>query len=123
VRASDLSRTLVLHCSPKGASVTEDAGASPHIEASSRALVDWMGRTFGADTFFAGAHFRVVDADTRAIERWGLFTLLEASALTERDALSYAGSAAGLRFLWSRREEALGTILGGQVKAGQVRLG
>ena len=91
--------------------------------AHSRAVADWLGRKFGADTFFAGAHFRIVDPDPQVIERWGLFTLLEASALTERDVLGYARRSDGVRFLWSRREEAIGTIIGGQIKAGQPRLG
>ena len=33
-------------------------------------------RKFGDDTFVAGAHFDVVDPDTRVIERWVLITLI-----------------------------------------------
>jgi hypothetical protein len=86
------------------------------------AVHDWFGRRFGDDTFTAGAHFAICDPDTRRIRSWALFGLLEASHLSLRDALGYLRSREGLWFLWCRREEAVATLLSGQVKAGQLRL-
>ena len=104
------------------ARVLEHARARPHIEAHSRAIADWFGRRFGDDTFFAGAHFGIVDRDTTAIERWALISLLEASHLDPRSMLAYLGSAAGLQFLWSRREEIVASLIANRVKAAQPRL-
>ena len=120
VRVSDHSRNLRL-------SIGEDAreadpGDSAHIEAHSQAMRIWLARRFGDDTFIAGAHFRVLDPDTTAIERWALVTLLEASHLDPQSCLQYLEARDGRRFLWNRREEILATLLGRRGKAGRVRI-
>lgn len=120
VRVRDHGRNLRLSIG-KGAQEAEP-GLHPHIEAHSQALRIWLARRFGDDTFIAGAHFRIVDLDTTAIERWALVTLLEASHLDPRSCLQYLTRGDGRRFLWNRREEILATLLGRRVKAGRIRI-
>jgi hypothetical protein len=119
IEVSDLGRVMVLDAA-RGASEVHDGSA--HISAHSRALHGWLGRRFGDDTFFAGAHFALLDPDTSAIESWALVTLLEASHLDPRSALGYLRSADGLWFLWCRREELLASMAPGRLRAAQVRL-
>ncbi|HSN81481.1 MAG TPA: MBL fold metallo-hydrolase [Polyangiales bacterium] len=99
-----------------------DPSDGPHIEAHSQAMRIWLARRFGDDTFLAGAHFRIVDPDTTAIERWALITLLEASHLDPRSCVQYLAQQDGRRFLWNRREEIWATLLGRRVKAGRIRI-
>jgi hypothetical protein len=115
----DHGRGLSLDCH---AGARELPDAQCDIAASSQPLHDWLGRAFGADTFFAGAHFGLRNEDTRAIERWALLTLLDASHLTERDALRYLGSREGRAFLWARREEIVATLGSGRVRAARMRI-
>jgi hypothetical protein len=119
IELTDLGRVMEIDVARGG---RDAAGAAPHIGMHSVALNDWFGRRFGDDTFTAGAHYDVLDQDTRQLERWTLLTLLDASHLSIRDALGYLTSLEGLWFLWSRREEALSTVFSGQVRAGQARL-
>ncbi len=119
VAVSDLRSVLVLD--PAGRASLE-LGSHAHIEAHSRAIHDWLARRFGDDTFFAGAHFALRDPDTSVIERWALATMLEASHLDPHAMLGYLRAPAGLRFLWSRREELAGTLVGARFRAGQIRL-
>jgi hypothetical protein len=120
VRLSDHRKNLRLSLGNRAC----EAGSAgqPHIEAHSQAVRIWLARRFGDDTFIAGAHFRVLDPDTTAIERWALVTLLEASHLDPQSCLHYLGEREGRRFLWNRREEIVATLLSGRVKAGRVRL-
>jgi L-ascorbate metabolism protein UlaG (beta-lactamase superfamily) len=114
----------------RGRGLTLDGrrGASPrtdgpwHIAAHSQALIKWLGQRFGDDTFFAGAHFELRDADTLAIRRWALITLLEASHLDPRSALRYLASSRGLWFLWCRREEIRTSLSPRAFRAAQLRL-
>lgn len=117
VHVRDHDRSLALRAG-RGASETSEA---PHVAAHSQAVLRWLGRPFGDDTFFAGAHFAIVDRDTRAIRKWALVTLLDGSHLTPRHALGFLRHADGRRFLWNRREEAAATVLGARLRAGQVR--
>jgi L-ascorbate metabolism protein UlaG (beta-lactamase superfamily) len=120
VRVSDHQRNMRLAV---GEAATEtDPSRTPQIEAHSQALRIWLARRFGDDTFIAGAHFRVVDPDTSAIERWALVTLLEASHLDPRSCLQYLAAPDGRRFLWNRREEIAATLLGRRLKAGRIRI-
>lgn len=119
VRLSDQGRNLRLSL---GRPAEEAESETPHIEAHSQAIRIWLARRFGDDTFVAGAHFRVLDPDTTAIERWALVTLLEASHLDPQSCLQYLGEAEGRRFLWNRREEIVATLFGRRVRAGRVRL-
>ena len=120
VRVSDHGRCVRLAI---GAEASEaQASSEPHIEAHSQALRVWLARRFGDDTFIAGAHFRVLCADTSVIERWALVTLLEASHLDPQRSLRYLSDREGRRFLWNRREEILATVLGRRWKAGRVRI-
>lgn len=118
VRVRDLDRTLRLDCAQAQCRAIQGPA---HIDVHSQALRFLIGRRFGADTFMAGAHFAIDDPDTRVIERWGLLALLDASRMTERDALRYLGTQDGRRFLWCRREEIVATLSSRQVKAGQLR--
>jgi hypothetical protein len=120
VRLSDHGRNLRLSLGRPA----HEAGPSdvPHIEAHSQAMRIWLARRFGDDTFIAGAHFRILDANTTTIERWALVTLLEASHLDPQSCLEYLKEPEGRHFLWNRREEIVATLLGGRVKAGRVRL-
>lgn len=120
VRLSDHDRHLRLSLGKPAQEA--DAWEQPHIEAHSQAIRIWLARRFGDDTFIAGAHFRLLDPDTTAIERWALVTLLEASHLDPQSCLHYLGEPEGRRFLWNRREEIVATLFGGRVKAGRVRL-
>ncbi len=120
VRVTDHQRNLRLRIGKEA--VEADASQSPHIEAHSQALRIWLARRFGDDTFIAGAHFRIVDPDTNAIERWALVTLLEASHLDPQSCLQYLVERDGRRFLWNRREEIMATLLGRRVKAGRIRI-
>lgn len=120
VRLSDHDRNLRLAIGRSPEEVPSSVEA--HIEAHSQAIDIWLARRFGDDTFVAGAHFRILDEDTTAIERWALVTLLEASHLDPQSCLQYLGEAEGRRFLWNRREEIVATLLGGRLRAGRVRL-
>lgn len=93
-----------------------------HIAAHSQALLKWLGQRFGDDTFFAGAHFELRSDDTRAIRRWALVTLLEASHLDPRSAVSYLSRRDGLWFLWCRREEIRTSLSPRAFRAAQIRL-
>ena len=120
VRLSDHDRSLRLSL---GEAAREASPPDvPHIEAHSQAIRIWLARRFGDDTFIAGAHFRILDGNTNAIERWALVTLLEASHLDPQSCLEYLREPEGRRFLWNRREEIVATLFGGRVKAGRVRL-
>lgn len=118
IALGDHGRTLTL---TRGGP-TDGDGQPPHIETHSVALMSWLGRRFGDDTFVAGAHFSIADPDTRAIERWALFTLLDASHMDPRRSLLGLTTPAGLGFWWARREELVATVLGGHFRAGQMRL-
>ncbi len=120
VRVSDHARNLRLSLGQPACEA--DPSDAPHIEAHSQAMRIWLARRFGDDTFIAGAHFRILDANTTAIERWALVTLLEASHLDPQSCLEYLREPEGRRFLWNRREEILATLFGGRLKAGRVRL-
>lgn len=120
VRLTDHGRNLRLGLGERAGEA--DAEEAPQIEAHSQAMRIWLARRFGDDTFVAGAHFRILDRDTTAIERWALVTLLEASHLDPQSCIQYLTEPGGRRFLWNRREEILATLLGGRVKAGRVRL-
>jgi L-ascorbate metabolism protein UlaG (beta-lactamase superfamily) len=120
VRLSDHERNLRLRF---GRSAREaDPSDVPQIEAHSQAMRIWLARRFGDDTFIAGAHFRILDSDTTAIERWALCTLLEASHLDPQSCLEYLTEPEGRRFLWNRREEIFATLFSGRLRAGRVRL-
>lgn len=120
VHVTDHQRNLRLSV---GKPVREvEPSEAPHIEAHSQALRIWLAKRFGDDTFIAGAHFRIVDPDSTAIERWALITLLEASHLDPRSGLRYLAKRDGRRFLWNRREEIAATLLGRRVKAGRIRI-
>lgn len=120
VRLCDHDRDLRLSLGKRAREAS--AADTPHIEAHSQAIRIWLARQFGDDTFIAGAHFRIIEPDTTAIERWALITLLEASHLDPQSCLHYLGEPEGRRFLWNRREEIVATLFGGRVKAGRVRL-
>ncbi len=120
VRLVDLERAIVLRVGKPSTALP--AHEEVDIATHSRALYDWLGRRFGDDTFFAGAHFEVRSQDTRAVRAWALFTLLEGSHLDPRSLLGYLGNADGRRFLWNRTEEAWATLVGFQLKAGQLRI-
>lgn len=120
VRLSDHDRNLRLSLGQPAREA--DPSDVPHIEAHSQAIRIWLARRFGDDTFIAGAHFRLLEANTNAIERWALVTLLEASHLDPQSCLEYLKEPQGRRFLWNRREEIVATLFGGRVRAGRVRL-
>ena len=120
VRLADHDRKLRLSFGHRAREAGSDD--APHIETHSQAIRIWLARRFGDDTFVAGAHFRIIDPDTTAIERWALATLLEASHLDPQSCLEYLREPAGRRFLWNRREEIVATLFGGRFKAGRVRL-
>jgi L-ascorbate metabolism protein UlaG (beta-lactamase superfamily) len=119
VRVEDHDRCLRLEL---GRAPRELPGAAPaDIRAHSRALDDWHGRKFGDDTFFAGAHFDLAGESASAIRAWALVTLLAASELDPRSLVRGVRSRSGLAFWWNRREEILGTLASGKVKAGELR--
>ncbi len=120
VRLIDHDRNLLLSFGHRAREA--DPTEAPHIETHSEAIRIWLARRFGDDTFIAGAHFRIIDPDTTAIERWALATLLEASHLDPQSCLEYLREPQGRRFLWNRREEIVATLFGGRLKAGRVRL-
>lgn len=100
--------------------VSETAGAA-HVAAHSKAILDWLGRPFGDDTFIAGAHFAVCTEDPTTIKQWVALCLLHASRLSVPDLLRYAFSREGRWFLWSRREEIFATLVAGGFSAGELR--
>jgi len=76
------------------------------------ALVNWMGRDFGDDTFFAGAHFAVGTLDPKVVRPLALFSALASNHMTLRNLQEMFGSRRGREFFFNRREEIVGTILG-----------
>jgi len=100
--------------------VSEITGAV-HIAAHSKAILDWLGRPFGDDTFIAGAHFAVCSEDVATIKRWVALCLLHASRLSLPDLLRYLLSDEGRWFLWCRREEIFATLAAGGFSAGELR--
>jgi hypothetical protein len=117
VGVTDYGRQLLLDLR-RG--VSETRGPT-HIAAHSKALLDWLGRPFGDDTFIAGAHFAVCSEELSTIQRWVALSLLHASRLTALDLLHYLLSDEGRRFLWCRREEILTTLAAVGFSAGQLR--
>jgi hypothetical protein len=118
VLLSDLNRVLELRVGKR----CRPGSSGADIVTHSRALADWLGRRFGDDTFFAGAHFALCHDDSRAVRAWALFTLLEGSHLDPRSLLGYVANSNGRRFLWNRSEEAWATLVGLQFKGGQLRI-
>jgi hypothetical protein len=100
--------------------VSETTGAA-HIAAHSKAILDWLGRPFGDDTFIAGAHFAVCTDDPDTIKQWVALCLLHASRLSVPDLLRYVMSREGRWFLWCRREEIFATLAAGGFSAGELR--
>ena len=100
--------------------VSETTGAA-HVAAHSRAILDWLGRPFGDDTFIAGAHFAVCTDDPATIKQWVALCLLHASRLSLPDLLRYLTCRDGRWFLWCRREEILATLAAGGFRAGELR--
>jgi L-ascorbate metabolism protein UlaG (beta-lactamase superfamily) len=100
--------------------VSETTGAA-HIAAHSKAILDWLGRPFGDDTFIAGAHFAVCTDDPATIKQWVTLCLLHASRLSVPDLLRYVMSSEGRWFLWCRREEILATLAAGSFSVGEPR--
>lgn len=118
VLLQDLNQVLELRIGKPCRQSAEGADIVTH----SRALYDWLGRRFGDDTFFAGAHFALCHDDSRALRTWALFTLLEGSHLDPRSLLGYVANSNGRRFLWNRSEEAWATLVSLQLKGGQPRI-
>ena len=100
--------------------VAECTGAV-HVAAHSKAILDWLGRPFGDDTFIAGAHFAVCSEDVGTIKQWVALCLLHASRLSVPDLMRYALSDDGRWFLWCRREEIYATLAAGGFSAGELR--
>ena len=115
----DLGRAVLLRV---GQAAEEVAPNTLEIVTHSRALYDWLGRRFGDDTFFDGAHFEIVSEDTRAVRAWALITLLEGSHLDPRSLLGYCADPEGRRFLLHRGEELWATLRDFRLKAGQLRV-
>ncbi len=120
VALTDLGLNLELSMRHGARAARDDA--TPAVRAHSRAILDWLQRRFGDDTFVAGAHFELIGEDPAGMTRWALLTLLDASHLAPVDLVGYLRSGAGRRFLWSRREEVLATLIGWRFRAGQMRL-
>jgi L-ascorbate metabolism protein UlaG (beta-lactamase superfamily) len=119
VRVDDHDRCLRLEL---GRAPRELPGSAPaDIRAHSRAIDDWHGRKFGDDTFFAGAHFDLAGESVTAIRAWALVTLLAASELDPRSLVRGVRTRSGLAFWWNRREEIVGTLASGKLKAGELR--
>ncbi|MET0385460.1 MAG: MBL fold metallo-hydrolase [Polyangiales bacterium] len=110
IGVSDQRRVLSLDLR---AGVSELPGGPTHLSAHSRALEGWLGRPQGDDSFIAGAHFRVGQADRATLRRWVALSLLHARRLSLRDLASLARTREGRGFLWRRREELLATLLAG----------
>jgi len=117
VAVTDLGRMLEIDLR-RG--VSEVTGAA-HIAAHSKAIMDWLGRPFGDDTFIAGAHFAVCTDDPATIKQWVALCLLHASRLSVPDLLRYLLSGEGRWFLWCRREEIFATLAAGGFRAGELR--
>jgi hypothetical protein len=117
IEVTDLGRRLALDLR-RGVRETTEA---PHIAAHSRAILDWLGRSYGDDTFIAGAHFDVRGQDLATVKRWVALCLLHASKLCVPDLLGYLGSREGRWFLWCRREEIAATLAAGGFGAGELR--
>lgn len=100
--------------------VSETTGPA-HIAAHSKAILDWLGRPYGDDTFIAGAHFAVCTDDPVTIKQWVALCLLHASRLSLPDLLRYLLSSEGRWFLWCRREEIFATLAAGSFSAGELR--
>jgi hypothetical protein len=100
--------------------ITEISGAVD-VAAHSKALLDWLGRPFGDDTFIAGAHFALCSEDLSTIKQWVALCLLHASRLSVPDLMRYVLSDDGRRFLWCRREEIFATLAAGGFSAGELR--
>lgn len=100
--------------------VSETTG-SAHVAAHSKAILDWLGRPFGDDTFIAGAHFAVCTDDPAVIKQWVALCLLHASRLSVPDLIRYLFSSEGRWFLWCRREEIFATLVAGSFSAGELR--
>jgi hypothetical protein len=56
-----------------------------------------------------------------AIRAWALVTLLAASEPDPRSIVRGVRTRSGLAFWWNRREEILGTLATGKLKAGELR--
>ena len=112
IRIWDHERTIELDLH-RGVRILEGTEAdAAHVVLHSVALVNWMGRDFGDDTFFAGAHFAVGTLDPKVVRPLALFSALASNHMTLRNLQEMFGSRRGREFFFNRREEIVGTILG-----------
>ena len=116
IHVTDWNQGIVLH--PRRGVLLSESTRRPTIEAHSQALFDWWNERYGTDGFSVGAHFRIVGANLRALRLFLLAGLLKENNLSPRDAIRMVLRADGWRFLYSRREEIAGILLGWKFHTG-----
>jgi L-ascorbate metabolism protein UlaG (beta-lactamase superfamily) len=114
---TDLEKTLVM---TKQDCYFSEENRNIEISADSGSLGEWFGGKYGATNgFWIGGHFKIQTNDVSSLGRLLFFAALEEEELSPRDLLGYAFSLGGLKFLWCRREEILGTLMTGAFRVGQ----
>lgn len=89
-----------------------------HIAVRSGALKDLFSARFGADAFFVGGHFEILSDCVSRIQALLVLLNLVEQKVSLGDIVSAFMSRSGRSFLWARREEIAGVILGGSYKVG-----
>ena len=113
IRVSDLDQTVTLRAW-RGLEPTEEA---PDIECHSTALLSWMSKVYGTDSFAVGAHFAIRSKRKGRLILAIATGLLAENKLDPASLLSMLASRSGLRFLLNRREEILGILVSRKVYA------
>jgi L-ascorbate metabolism protein UlaG (beta-lactamase superfamily) len=96
----------------------DDDREDAHIESHSSALNQWFTKPYGADSFFIGGHFAVLNKSTTPIKRVLLACSLMEKRLSPRSLGQYLLRPAGIKFLLNRREEIVVTLSQGRLRVG-----
>ena len=113
IHVSDLDRTVTFKVW-QGLEPTEEA---PDIECHSTALLTWLSKIYGTDSFAVGAHFAIRSKRKGRLILAIATGLLAENKLDPGSLLSMLASRSGVRFLLNRREEILGILVSRKVYA------
>ncbi len=106
----------------RGVGAISHTRADAHISTHSRTIEEWMGRPFGADTFFAGADFAILTDKLSPLRRIMLMDYLRASQISFSYALKLLKTPFGRSFFIHRREEIMAILTGLRLNAGDWRI-
>jgi L-ascorbate metabolism protein UlaG (beta-lactamase superfamily) len=116
VNVSDQDMALV--APPAGGATITARRDDAAIGAHSRALAQWFGDPFGTDAFYVGGHFAIRGPSLRLVRLLIMLGVMVDGRITPRDLLGRLRARGGWTFLWNRREEIVGLLLGRRLPIG-----